>query len=103
MKMGTITAKEISEITSQSLIHQVSVSDGILRDEKEKEINESQSLIHQVSVSDAGFRNGCGLFTSERSQSLIHQVSVSDFSFLIWEGSIREVSIPYSSGLSFRL
>ena len=63
----------------------------------------SQSLIHQVSVSD-NIEAGLGMGDRCESQSLIHQVSVSDFSdFLsaeaLWES---EVSIPYSSGLSFR-
>ena len=64
--------------------------------------NESQSLIHQVSVSEQ--LHSCYLSSLLlASQSLIHQVSVSEH----WvSGSnvkrLNFVSIPYSSGLSFR-
>ena len=40
----------------------------------------------------------------KKSQSLIHQVSVSDENIVnMWSRMIARVSIPYSSGLSFRL
>ena len=90
-------------IASQSLIHQVSVSDfignGMGRKERVKSLNplfirsqfqilnpvgltaltesKSQSLIHQVSVSD-GEQTKCDKESCKGSQSLIHQVSVSD-------------------------
>ena len=85
---------------SQSLIHQVSVSD-FLDCPLGPAVFLSQSLIHQVSVSDVEIieqheRN------QRKSQSLIHQVSVSDFITRDVMDTIEWVSIPYSSGLSFR-
>ena len=62
----------------------------------------SQSLIHQVSVSDK-VNQSTFLYQSHGSQSLIHQVSVSDrISGHNSANNNRCVSIPYSSGLSFR-
>ena len=90
-------------ITSQSLIHQVSVSDlRIIALNRFGVCLLSQSLIHQVSVSDLkqiySVVRGGG-----ESQSLIHQVSVSDL-FVVSRMILFESkdSIPYSSGLSFR-
>ena len=63
---------------------------------------ESQSLIHQVSVSDCDWNVVDG-DADRKSQSLIHQVSVSDGSDRIRSPDPKSyVSIPYSSGLSFR-
>ena len=62
----------------------------------------SQSLIHQVSVSDHLFPDSTP-HSEYLSQSLIHQVSVSDLvETLKGQLDYEEVSIPYSSGLSFR-
>ena len=64
---------------------------------------ESQSLIHQVSDSDGTIVQDVHFFYAE-SQSLIHQVSDSDFMPIVWWlFKIHCVSIPYSSGLRFRL
>ena len=93
---------------SQSLIHQVSVSDLLYvllwqdlriclnplfirsqfqivnRERIVCDSAESQSLIHQVSVSDGDIVSVCdGVL--ERSQSLIHQVSVSDLQITVYE------------------
>ena len=126
MKNITSAWSRRAKVVSQSLIHQISVSDTYAIF-KGHYITTSQSLIHQVSVSDSQSNNrfGKGWFVSipyssglsfrfgkvgnctanrrRRSQSLIHQVSVSDFLPRVdvyWVFAI--VSIPYSSGLSFR-
>ena len=66
------------------------------------EADRSQSLIHQVSVSDSILRFWI-YKVGDSSQSLIHQVSVSDnFTGRPKKNWKKSVSIPYSSGLSFR-
>ncbi len=117
----------MGEMKSQSLIHQVSVSN--LKNCPESKWYgsrgrnslfirslfptwsgcfhhnrswKSQSLIHQVSVSNKTY-SGEEETTEEKSQSLIHQVSVSN---AIWVGgwtrTEKTVAIPYSSGLCFQ-
>ena len=87
---------------SQSLIHQVSVSDYVNGPLTSRYWHGSQSLIHQVSVSDEKIIDR-GDQRLKMSQSLIHQVSVSDVDVSIFLSGIDVfVSIPYSSGLSFR-
>ena len=115
--------------TSQSLIHQVSVSDVVNWDSLLEDWNSivsipyssglsfrynsrnilsirfestSQSLIHQVSVSDPD-NAMVPIMVCVKSQSLIHQVSVSDDRMRALSAKYNDVSIPYSSGLSFRL
>ena len=92
------------EATSQSLLHQVSVSNAIKKDKRiTVSLDKSQSLIHQVSVSNEWFLDHCQLETTKcrnplfvrslfltfnpcdygdpwtkKSQSLLHQVYVSD-------------------------
>jgi len=68
---------------SQSLIHQVSVSDAKKRLPNGIILSASQSLIHQVSVSDFTNRVDDPFPGNGKSQSLIHQVSVSDGLILI--------------------
>ena len=87
---------------SQSLIHQVSVSDYDSTYPFYNRRKTSQSLIHQVSVSDLNFTSATNNRLDAGSQSLIHQVSVSDMQARHWMMTQKIVSIPYSSGLSFR-
>ena len=63
---------------SQSLIHQVSVSDEVKDSVFKERESGSQSLIHQVSDSDQDDTGYLWVATSTQSQSLIHQGSVSD-------------------------
>ena len=86
---------------SQSLIHQVSVSEIITPPSEAENHGMSQSLIHQVSVSERLMIQRLRLLNL-KSQSLIHQVSVSEENKLRLCKELNEVSIPYSSGLSFR-
>ena len=79
--MLLIFTQNETQVTSQSLLHQVSVSDSI--DIIIKAINRakaSQSLLHQVSVSDFDWTSDTGSTAGDtvESQSLLHQVSVSD-------------------------
>ena len=75
MEMVPFQAPEKFAIQSQSLIHQVSVSDPSWPSPACFLLS-SQSLIHQVSVSDERIKSVAERY--KKSQSLIHQVSVSD-------------------------
>ena len=115
-------------LRSQSLIHQVSVSERETGFAANKTYTvQSQSLIHQVSVSEER-HSGALRHSPAKSQSLIHQVSVSELNNLSaiskhfsclnplfirsqFQSTLKggntscnfpHVSIPYSSGLSFR-
>ena len=87
---------------SQSLIHQVSVSDKKLaRWVNHKAIFSLNPLFIRSQFQMMGI-DGVEMSALE-SQSLIHQVSVSDLmKVLLILGMKNFVSIPYSSGLSFR-
>ena len=65
-------------VLSQSLIHQVSVSETAVGVEPIKGAKKSQSLIHQVSVSEEEMKLKIATIAPFLSQSLIHQVSVSE-------------------------
>ena len=76
-----VTLQEYLRYLSQSLIHQVSVSDTLAMFQEIRS-DMSQSLIHQVSVSDVADGHKYWVLTAVESQSLIHQVSVSDLTVM---------------------
>ena len=86
---------------SQSLIHQVSVSDA-----RRCSNNPIFSILVSIPYSSGlSFRLYNNVVMHEHksvSQSLIHQVSVSDTYQVALDDLRGTVSIPYSSGLSFR-
>ena len=65
------------QYTSQSLIHQVSISEIMIMTTTALLKTKSQSLIHQVSISEIMIMTTTALLKT-KSQSLIHQVSISE-------------------------
>ena len=91
--------RKLVQAMSQSLIHQVSVSD-VTENRSLSRLIESQSLIHQVSVSDGKSKNGARKWLSLNPLFIRSQFQIIQGGMVFTVAIF--VSIPYSSGLSFR-